>query len=60
MKNSRPADIKEIAASLGLSVKTIRRYHAKGMIKTYQLGGPHCPIRMARTDLKKLLKKGRR
>jgi predicted transcriptional regulator len=59
MTDERPAGIREIAATLGCSEKTIRRYHAKRSIKTFQIGGPHTPIKMARVDLRKLAKKGK-
>jgi len=58
MRNEdRPAGIKEIAHSLGRSVRTIRRYHASGSIKTFQIGEATSPILMARADLRRLIKK---
>lgn len=51
------ADIREIAAQLGCSERTIRRWHADGKIPTYQLGGRTSPIKMSRIDLRRLTRK---
>jgi excisionase family DNA binding protein len=57
MKDDSPAGIKEIAHTLGCSTRTIRRMHANGSIKSFKLNGPTSPIRMGRTDLRRLAKK---
>jgi excisionase family DNA binding protein len=57
MNNDQPAGIKEIAHTLGCSTRTIRRMHANGSINSYKLNGPTSPIKMGRTDLRRLAKK---
>lgn len=49
--------VKEIAAELGCSVKTVRRHHALGILPTYQPSGKFSAIKMTRVDLRNFLKK---
>lgn len=60
IKTEEPATIKEIAAALGKSTRTIRRYHASKAINTFQLGTNTSPILMARVELRKLVRRGKR
>lgn len=55
--NNRPLGIREIAHELGVSTKTVRRYHAAGKLKTFKVGGETSPIKMRVVDLKRILKK---
>lgn len=48
---TRTVCLKEIAHELGVSTKTIRRYHADGKLKTFQAGGSGAPIKMRKVDL---------
>nr|WP_071203842.1 helix-turn-helix domain-containing protein [Agrobacterium vitis] len=49
--------IKEIASELGCCEQTVRRYHAKGLIPSHQIGGKYSPIKMSRVDLRNFMKK---
>ncbi|MDW9626507.1 helix-turn-helix domain-containing protein [Sinorhizobium meliloti] len=55
MKKDRPLGIKEIAHELGCSTMTIRRYHAKGKLKTFKVGDSTSPIKMRAVDLRRYL-----
>ncbi|MDX3975801.1 helix-turn-helix domain-containing protein [Shinella sp.] len=55
--SERPLGIKEIAAGLGCSTRTIRRYHAAGQMPTFKIGGKTSPIKMSRVDLRRIQKK---
>jgi excisionase family DNA binding protein len=49
--------IGEIAAELGCSERTVRRYHAQGKIPTFKLGANTSRIKMTRVDLRAFQKK---
>ncbi len=59
MKNDKDAHlgVKEIAVELGCSTKTVRRYHANGVIPSYQPQGKFSAIKMTRVDLRNFIKK---
>nr|WP_234889379.1 MerR family DNA-binding transcriptional regulator [Agrobacterium vitis] len=56
-ENDDTLGIKEIAAELGCSTRTVRRYHAKGQIATFKAGSSTSPIKMSRVNLRLLQKK---
>lgn len=51
------AGLKEIAATLGCSEKTVRRYHARGVLPTFQPTGKFSAIKISRIDLRNFVKK---
>ncbi|WP_075289898.1 MerR family DNA-binding transcriptional regulator [Pararhizobium arenae] len=54
----RPLSIGEIAHELGVSTKTVRRYHAAGKLRTFEGDGKTSPIKMRAIDLTRYIKKG--
>lgn len=47
--------VKAIAAELGCTPETVRRWYREGkLIKAYKVGGPSSPIRMNSRDLSRL------
>ncbi|UHS63763.1 helix-turn-helix domain-containing protein [Agrobacterium vaccinii] len=52
-----PISIGEIAAELGCSVRTVRRYYARGRLPTFKVGSNTSPIKMSRVDLRAFQKK---
>ncbi|AXV15817.1 hypothetical protein CYG48_08975 [Neorhizobium sp. SOG26] len=56
VSSDRLIGVKEIARILGVCEETVRRYHARGLLPTHQIGGKYSPITSTRTDLRKFVR----
>ncbi|MHB8488784.1 MAG: helix-turn-helix domain-containing protein [Candidatus Dormibacteria bacterium] len=53
---TRLLDIQELAARLGISVSTARRYVEAGVIPAFQVGGPGGLVRIRESDLVRIMR----